>query len=153
MAHGSHQVRLEMPIERIWDFISDINNWAPLVPGYLEHEIINQEQSIWKLHGDIGMIKKTVNLKVDIIKWHKPTHIAFRLTRLNESAIGTGYFKAKTLADLSVEMSGYLNISAKGMLGQMVNPILNTFVPVVGKEFTEKVATKILERDRERLIV
>ncbi|QGS69263.1 hypothetical protein CV093_15870 [Oceanobacillus sp. 143] len=94
------------------------------------------------------MIKKTINLKVEIIEWKKPSHIAFRITRLNEMCIGTGYFKAKTLADFSVEMSGYLNISAKGMLGQMVKPLLNTIVPVVGKEFTEKIAEKMLERER-----
>lgn len=152
MATGSHQVRLEMPIERIWEFISDINNWAPLVPGYMEHEIINQKQSIWKLHGD-GVIKKTVNLKIDIIEWNKPTDIAFRLSRLNEENIGSGYFKAATLTDFTVEMSGYLNISVKGIIGQMINPVLKTIIPAVGKEFTEKIAAKIVERNKERLTV
>ncbi|RDW16918.1 SRPBCC family protein [Oceanobacillus arenosus] len=152
MVHGLHQVRLEMPIERVWEFISDVNNWAPLVPGYIEHEIINNQRSIWKLHGD-GVIRKTVNLKVDIIEWNKPTDIAFRLSRLNEASIGTGYFKAITLTDFTVEMSGYLNISLKGIIGQMVNPVLNTVIPTVGKEFTEKVAAKMLERNKEKLTV
>ncbi len=32
-----------MNIEDIWRFISDLNNWAPLVPGYEQHKMIDHK--------------------------------------------------------------------------------------------------------------
>ncbi|MBP2080057.1 CoxG family protein [Oceanobacillus polygoni] len=143
MAHSIHHVELNMPIKRIWNFVSDMNNWAPLVPGYAEHEIINDRQSIWKLHGDIGVVQKDVNVKVKITEWIEPSHITFQLSGSSENWIGGGYFKAIPLTHTKTQIIGSLNITVKGMMGAMVNPVLKTVVPKVGKEFTEKVAAKI----------
>ena len=48
-------VELDIPIEVIWDFIRDDNNWAPLVPGYIQHEKLNDRQIIWEFCGDIPL--------------------------------------------------------------------------------------------------
>ncbi|WP_412850212.1 hypothetical protein [Brevibacillus invocatus] len=68
----------------IWEFVSVMDKWAPLVPGYISHEIINDRQSTWTFMGDIGIMKKKVSLKIDI--------------------------------------------TAKGVMGPMINSILKTFV-------------------------
>ena len=38
MPSGTHVTELDIPIDKVWDFVSDMNRWAPLVPGYIEHE-------------------------------------------------------------------------------------------------------------------
>lgn len=144
MVHGIHHIELDMPVERIWGFVSDMNNWAPLVPGYLEHVIINDRQSVWKIHGDIGIMQRTVNLNVTITEWTEPTNVNFQLIGLKETCVGKGYFKAESLLNGKSEMTGFLDISIKGMMGPMVNPVLKSLVPKVGREFTEAVAAKMV---------
>ena len=145
MPRGIHQLEVDIPIERVWSFVSDIDKWAPLVPGYMEHKVLNENQSTWKFKGDLGFVQKTVNLKIDITKWQKPTKITFHLTGLDENFTGKGFFEAQSLGKQMTKVTGSLDITAKGMMGPMINSVLKSFVPKTTKEFTESVAEKMVE--------
>ena|SRR5699024_268689 len=140
---GLHDSTITIPIDFVWSFVSNMNNWAPLVPGYMEHEIINDRESTWKFKGDIGIVQKTVHLKIEIIKWEEPTKVTFQLTGLSENFKGNGYFLAKELSGRETEITGCLDITAKGMMAPVVNPILKSFIPKTTKEFTESVVDKM----------
>lgn len=143
MPAGTHTVELDLGIQDIWNFVSDMDRWAPLVPGYIEHEIISDEQSTWTFKGDIGIMQKTVKLQIDITKWDEPTEVTFDLTGLNENFGGNGYFRAEAISDDKTEMTGHLDITAKGMMGPMINAILKNFVPKTAEELTVAVANQI----------
>ncbi|WP_368654592.1 CoxG family protein [Ornithinibacillus sp. 4-3] len=143
MSTGTYVTELEAPINEIWDFVSDMDKWAPLVPGYIAHEIINDKQSTWVFKGDIGIIQKTVKLQIDITEWKEPNRISFNLTGLNENFKGNGYFEAEANLDSTTKMTGNLDITAKGMMGPLINPILKNFVPKTAQELTKAVANKI----------
>ncbi|MFD2044820.1 CoxG family protein [Ornithinibacillus salinisoli] len=149
MPNGKHRMTLEIPIWRVWDFVSDMDKWAPLVPGYMNHEIINEKQSTWKFIGDIGIMQKTVHLQVDITEWKAPSKVTFVLTGINENVKGNGYFEAESLNDKETNMTSNLNITAKGMMGPMINKVLKTMVPKMTKNLTENVATKMEEESQK----
>jgi hypothetical protein len=44
-----------------------------LVPGYIEHNILSTTQSTWAFKGDLGFMKKTVKLQMDIKEWNEPS--------------------------------------------------------------------------------
>ncbi|SHN05041.1 CoxG family protein [Gracilibacillus kekensis] len=143
MPTGKHIMKLEVPISKVWEFVRDMNNWAPLVPGYLEHKLISERQSTWKFKGDIGIIQKTVALRIDIKEWIEPTTVKFNLTGIHDNIAGKGYFAAKELTENLTEISGNLDIQAGGMKGPMVNSILKSLVPKTTEDLTEAVASKI----------
>lgn len=145
MPAGTHTIELDVGINQIWEFVSDMDKWAPLVPGYIEHEIINENQSTWTFKGDIGIMQKTVKLQIDITEWREPTLVTFDLTGLNENFGGDGYFEAEAIGDDKTKMTGHLDITAKGMMGPMINTILKNFVPKTAEELTEAVGNKINE--------
>src|SRR5699024_4551442 len=145
MPAGTHTVELDVGIEQIWEFVSDMDKWAPLVPGYIEHEIINENQSTWTFKGDIGIMQKTVKLQIDITEWREPTLVTFDLTGLNENFAGNGYFEEEAIDANKTKMTGNLDITAKGMMGPMINTILKNFVPKTAEELTNAVAEKINE--------
>ncbi|WP_078549791.1 CoxG family protein [Litchfieldia alkalitelluris] len=145
MPTGTYEVELNIPINSIWEFVSDMNNWAPLVPGYIEHTILNETQSTWAFIGDIGVMKKKINLHIDINEWQGPNLVSFGLKGVNENFSGTGYFKAVALSDSHTKMIGHLDITAAGMLGPLVNPALKSFVPKTATELTDNIARKINE--------
>lgn len=143
MPSGIHQTKLNIPIEHVWSFVRDMNKWAPLVPGYMEHEILNDRQSTWKIKGDVGIMQKTVCLKIDITEWQEPTKVTFNLSGLNENVKGSGYFEAKELNGRQTNITGYMAIAAKGLKGSMINPILKSFVPKTAKGLTEAIAKEM----------
>jgi len=145
MPAGTHTVQLSVGIEEIWTFVSDMDKWAPLVPGYIEHEIINDRESTWAFKGDLGFMKKTVKLKIDITEWNEPTRVTFNLKGISDNFNGSGYFIAEAIDANNTTMSGNLDITAGGAMGPMVNTILKNFVPKTAEELTVAVADKIKE--------
>ncbi|WP_339253572.1 SRPBCC family protein [Sporosarcina sp. FSL W8-0480] len=152
MPSGTHSTLLDLPIEKIWDFVSDMNRWAPLVPGYVGHEIVGDRQSTWTFKGDIGIVQKTVKLQIDITEWKEPTLVTFNLKGLNENFAGNGFFKAEaTTSDSLTVMHGNLDITAKGVMGPMINAILKSFVPKTVEDFTNAVAEEITNIELKRV--
>lgn len=145
MPAGTHAVQLPVGIEEIWTFVSDMNKWAPLVPGYIEHTIINERESTWSFKGDLGFMKKKVKLKIEIIEWTEPTKVTFNLKGISENFNGGGYFLAEAIDEKNTKMTGNLDITAGGKMGPMVNTILKNFVPKTAEELTDAVANKVKE--------
>lgn len=145
MPQGTHTVELPLSIERIWDFVHDMNKWAPLVPGYIEHEILSERQSTWTFKGDLGFMKKKVKLKIDIKEWKEPTLVTFDLSGISDNFNGGGYFLAEAIDEHNTRMSGHLDITAAGMMGPMINQILVNFVPQTATELTNAIAEKLMK--------
>jgi hypothetical protein len=74
----------------VWDFVKDMNNWAPMLTGYQKHEIIDDKDSIWTLKGDVGILSRMVRLKFHITEWIDRDRVAFTLEGLNEKVEGGG---------------------------------------------------------------
>lgn len=145
MPNGTHTVELQVPIGKIWNFVQDMNNWAPLVPGYIHHEIVSENQSTWEFKGDLGLMKKKIKLQVDITEWLEPTKVTFNLKELSDNFSGNGYFEAEVIDANSTRMTGHLDISAGGMIGAVTNTVLKKIVPDMATELTDTIAAKINE--------
>ena len=145
MPQGTHIVEVPLDIYTIWEFVHDMNKWAPLVPGYIDHEILSERQSTWAFKGDLGFMKKTVKLQIDIKEWNEPSEVIFDLKGLSDNFNGGGYFRAEVIDERTTRMSGHLDITAGGMMGAMVNQILTKFVPQTAQELTDAIVDKLLE--------
>jgi carbon monoxide dehydrogenase subunit G len=143
MPYGKQEIAIDLPITDVWTFVKKMENWAPLVPGYISHEIVDEEQSTWTFKGDLGMIKKKIKMQVDITNWLEPTRVAFDLTGLNENFTGEGYFEAIALDGVPTKMTGYLNIEAQGPMSKLVNKMLESFVPQTASELTYAIGTHL----------
>ncbi len=142
---GTYQVEVELPINKIWDFVKDMDNWAPLIPGYIQHRKITNRQSTWEFYSNIGFIKKKINLMATIEEWIEPTRVTFNLKGLNEELSGGGYFLAAVIAKNKTRITGFLEINAGGALGPLVNEVLKSYLPKVTEEMTIGISTKLEE--------
>jgi carbon monoxide dehydrogenase subunit G len=145
MPSGIHQVEVQLPIENVWDFVKDMDNWAPLVPGYLNHQKFNEKRSTWEFKSDIGIMKKKVSLMIDIIEWNEPNLVTFNLKGINEKFTGHGYFKAEEVGAHVTCMTGYLEIVAEGAMGSIVNNILKTSIPKTAEDMAQAISGRLEE--------
>ena len=81
---------VNLPPEKVWDFVKDMNNWAPFLTGYQKHQILSDTDSIWTLKGDVGVLARTVELKAHITEWNGPERVSFTLSGINELVDGGG---------------------------------------------------------------
>jgi carbon monoxide dehydrogenase subunit G len=145
MPSDIQHVELDIPIEVIWNFIRDENNWAPLVPGYIQHEKINDRQITWEFKSDLGIMKKKVSLLIDIKEWNEPNRISFDLKRSNEKYIGEGYFEAKAININKTRVTGFLEINASGAMGTLANSLFKAAIPKSAEEVAVAISSKLEE--------
>ncbi len=96
MPEVEYQTTVALPREAVWDFVKDMNNWAPFLTGYQKHEIENETDSIWTLKGDVGVLSRVVKLRFHVTEWNGPSKVTFTLTGLNEVVDGGGTLVIRT---------------------------------------------------------
>ncbi len=93
MAEVEHSVVARLPVDTIWDFVREMDNWAHFLRGYQSHEKQSDTDSVWVLKGDVGMVTRTVKFQVHIDEWGEPSLVRFTLKGLNEPMEGGGEFR------------------------------------------------------------
>lgn len=143
MATASHTSIVKANQQEVWSFVSDMEKWAKLVPGYRQHEMLNDKQSKWTFAGNAGILKKSVDIQIEITDWQEPSKISFDLIGLSDKFTGSGYFEAKEIDAQTTEMTGHLEIKAGGITSAVLNPIFAAVLPKATTMLTERVANKI----------
>ena len=148
MAQGEAVREVGAPIEAVWRFTSDMDNWAPLVTGYQSHERLSDRESLWTLKGQVGQLSKAVTFRVRITEWDEPSKVAFTLDATNDNVAGSGSFTASPAEDGATRMQVHLELVPGGFQGPMVNALLAPVLPKVCDEFAGTLATAIEESHR-----
>ncbi|AMK19901.1 MULTISPECIES: CoxG family protein [Sphingobium] len=76
-----------------WAFISDMDQWAPLLAGYQRHQTIDDRHSRWTVRGELAGLSRTADFDVTITEWVEPSHVAFTLQGIDEPFAGEGAFR------------------------------------------------------------
>jgi carbon monoxide dehydrogenase subunit G len=92
MAEVEYSTTAKLPVETIWDFVREIDNWAAYMTGYQSHEKENADDSVWVLKGDVGAMTRTLKFRVHVSEWAGPERVTFELEGLNEQMSGDGEF-------------------------------------------------------------
>ena len=92
MAEAEYSTTAALPIDVIWEFVQEMDNWASFLTGYQEHAKESQTESTWILKGDVGVLARVVKFRVRITEWAGPERVTFELEGLNEPMQGDGHF-------------------------------------------------------------
>ncbi len=132
------------PMDKVWGFVSVMEKWAPFLKGYQKHEVINDKESVWILKGDVGVLSRTVEMKVNITNWDDDNKkVEFTIDGVNEKASGGGTFTAVANSGNETELGFKLEINAGGMIGPVVNVLLKPMLKPVAKEMADKIKDAI----------
>ncbi len=145
MPNSTKEIKVAATPQQVWSFLVDVDQWAPLIPGYIEHEKINDQQFTWKFRADLGMIQKNIVMQVDITEQAERSKVAFTLEGLNENLEGNGSFQVED-ATGATSLIGYLDITGKGMMGSVMNSMMKTYVPETVSALTEAIDWKLTSK-------
>lgn len=99
MPEVDHTATVAKPILEVWDFVKEMDNWAPLLTGYQRHEKINDDESIWFVKGELGGMTRVAEFHVQVTEWAAPDRVTFVMRGLHEPVTGVGEFFAQQLGD------------------------------------------------------
>jgi carbon monoxide dehydrogenase subunit G len=116
-----------LPRETVWDFVKDMNNWAPYLTGYQTHEVLSDTDSIWTLKGDVGVLARVVKLKAHVTEWNGPGRVSFTLTGLNEQVDGDGTLEMDAADTTAASPPAAAPIAKRSFFGRILDAIFRFF--------------------------
>ncbi len=135
MAEASYTTTTRLPVEAIWAFVQDMDNWARFVTGYQRHEKRSDTESCWTLKGDLGVLSRALTFEVQITEWRAPSQVRFTLRGLNEPMSGEGAFTIEqqtTGAAAEASVASSVAPPAKGLVARCLEALARWFLGVVG---------------------
>ena len=97
MPEVEHTTTVSALLPQVWNFVEDMDNWAPFLTGYQRHEKLSRDESIWVVKGELGGLTRTAEFKVCVTEWDEPSRVTFVMEGLQEPVTGSGEFLATTL--------------------------------------------------------
>lgn len=134
---------IDVPIEWAWEYMKDFSDWAPLVPGYISHRIVNEKESNWIFSTDIGPIKKKIEFQLEILSVHAPKSMTFQVNGINEGFTGHGQIELKKLKRDRTFITASIDLQVTGPLAKLIKPLLKSNPPKITPEFKHEVTARI----------
>jgi len=161
-------VQVDNSLAEVWAFVRDMDNWAPMMKGYVKHEKHSEADSVWTLTGDLGPFSKTVDLKVHVTEWLDAERVAFEMEGVIEQVTATGSLELSDKQPIALPRSFWqrlldwllrrraigtgvgeanltftFSIQAGGPMGPMINPMLGPYSDAVARELLDSVASHL----------
>jgi hypothetical protein len=99
MPEVEYATTVAAPVERVWAYVEDLNQWCHLMIGYEALEIIDDRHSVWTLRGDVGILTREVKVAVEITEWIPRERVTFVVTGITERLEGGGAFLMAAVPD------------------------------------------------------
>jgi len=143
MPSDAYTKEVNASVEELWATVSNLDNWATLMPGYVEHEVISDSEGKLVFLGDFGIVKKNVTLQIEDIQREDLAKISFKLIGVGEGVNGSGSYTLEKVTDDSTKITCEFDMSGSGFMGAMINNVLKNFVPQVTKQLVEGINDKV----------
>jgi carbon monoxide dehydrogenase subunit G len=127
------------PLEKVWGFMKDQNNWAPFLMGYQSHEIKDEKESVWRLKSKIAGVTYAFEMKVLITEWIDAQKVGFELKGTTHPVKGGGTFTFEKLNDYTTEVTFVLSLQGTGMATPVVNLVVGPLLQPMADELLDKV--------------
>lgn len=150
MSDYHHEMTVHAPLKTVWEFLRQYENWAQAIPGYMDHEIINEKESTWQFKLNFGFIKKIIHLQVVIIQWKESERLTLKFRGINEKISGTGIIKTAKVTPDDTKISAFLYVTAEGSTAKMLRPFLKTNQTGWREELTTIIEEKIADYRNRR---
>jgi carbon monoxide dehydrogenase subunit G len=148
MPEVEYVTTMKLAPEKVWEFVKDMNNWAPFLTGYQKHEIESDTDSIWTLKGDVGVLSRVVKLRAHVTEWNGPSRVAFTLQGLNEVVDGGG-----TLLIGKPKLDAAPRQKKRSLLARLLDGVFGFFYRLVNGKQPKRLAPSRAEAESELTFV
>lgn len=149
MPAATFTTSIGIPAARVWSFVDDYENWAPLFPGYQGHRLTGDGGSVWTVRGDLGMFSRIVEIDVRITERRERESVAFAVKGTYENVAGSGAFRTAPRGPEATDLTFVIDLRAGGPMAPMINGLLRARLSRMVEEFGRALAGRI-ERGGDR---
>lgn len=131
------------PINAVWDHVSDISRWAPLMPGMQDVEMIDADHSRWVLKVGVGGLVRTVKVEVTVDRWAGPGEVDFTYVLTSDPVKGSGTYRTAAQEGGSTGIELHVQVEGSGPMAPMWEAMGKPVLPQLAKAFAGALKTQI----------
>lgn len=143
MIETTQSVTIAVGIDRVWDYVRNIEAWASIMPGYRECRIIDDNDSHWVLKVGAGGMVRTVNVLVHVERWDGPGHVLFSYKLDGDPVQGGGTYTATAKSPDETEISLNVQVVGSGPLAPMWEAMGKPLLPQFARSFAHELKDRI----------
>jgi len=143
MIETEQQVTIAAPINAVWDFVSDIERWAALMPGMQACEVIDPDHSRWVLKVGVGGLVRTVKVNVAVASWDGPGAVDFSYALEGDPVRGGGTYRALATSPDATAVILQVQVVGSGPLAPMWEAMGRPLLPQLANAFAERLRDRI----------
>lgn len=141
MPEGHANFVVKAPLQKVWDFLSDMKKVGTCIPGLVEMEAIDERSAFWTLKMKVGPISKTIKLKTQTVEQRPPTYGSFKGE--GENITFEGSINLKSVSDKETEVDYKMSVNASGSLGEIINSVIRSKIDQQTQDFSRTVKSKL----------
>lgn len=131
------------PIGAVWDHVSDISGWAPLMPGMQDVEMIDADHSRWVLKVGVGGLVRTVKVDVRVDRWAGPGEVDFTYALTSDPVKGSGTYRAVAQGAGETAIELHVKVEGSGPMAPMWEAMGRPLLPQLAKGFAGALKAQI----------
>ena len=130
MLNVKRELTVQQSQSQVWSFVRDMGNWARQMPGYLSHEVANENDSVWTVQFNMGPFTRPCIIDVHVLRWVDPSQVEFSITGRHDPFQGQGVFNSTAAPDdgthVTVDFAMEITGSMAKVISVMAAPVLTT---------------------------
>lgn len=131
----------------VWAFVKEMGNWASQMPGYMSHEKINDNDSVWTMQMNLGPFTRPIVMDVHVLEWLEPSTVNFTVKGKFDPFQGKGSFASRTDGDITRIVLDF-GVEGTGSMAKVVSAMAAPVLPAVADQFATNLKAKLQpERD------
>ena len=145
--HG--KIDLEVPVEKAWDFLMDINKFSSCLPGIDEINQIDDKTFDGMISASVGPISGKFNFRSTIVDAKPPQQMVVKTE--GQDTVTKSTVNADMTVDLSPVAEGKskmdykADVKIKGRLGILGDMVLRATATLILQEFTKRLHAGLAE--------
>lgn len=143
MIETEQTVVIEAAIAQVWDYVSDIERWAALMPGMRECEVVDANDSKWTIKVGVGGLVRTVRVNVHVDEWDGPGRVLFSYALDGDPVKGGGTYTARLVGAARTEIVLQVRVEGGGPMAPMWEAMGKPLLPQLAKGFANQLKAEI----------
>jgi carbon monoxide dehydrogenase subunit G len=129
---------IDAPPQETWEYMTDMQNFASHLPGFVEYEEEDEKTSFWTVKIDLSMFSKELTFEVDVQEEEYPK-AAFTLEPVDQPADGEGSVEFEPADGGGTTISLYVQSEASGRMSPFLNKVIGKALDKVSEEFVQNI--------------
>ncbi|MDR2858649.1 MAG: SRPBCC family protein [Novosphingobium sp.] len=143
MIETEQTVVIDAAIGDVWNYVSDIQRWAALMPGMRECAVADANDSRWTLKVGVGGLVRTVKVDVHVDEWDGPGRVLFSYKLDGDPVQGGGTYTAKAVGESRTEIVLNVRVEGGGPMAPMWEAMGKPLLPQLAKGFAGQLKAEI----------